>query len=123
MTPKEIREIIATRLMGWHKEKWPILEPGDRHFMWVQSDGERAEWVTEWRPCKRVLDAMKVLKVFVEKCGGEVWAEIRSPYMGALWICRIRRAALYTRSISASAPTFERAVCEAIARFLKESEG
>ena len=123
MKPKEIREILAEKLMGWSKCSYWMMD-SVKKYNWHGS-GTRMRsplYVSRWRPCTNTAQAMEVLKKFhKEYCNNpsSIVIEIRSEGIGGWYACIVDhdRDAVLAESYDA---TFERAVCEAIAQFLRE---
>ncbi len=129
MKPREIREILATKLMGWVpvmlSAPFPGMEDG-RHMWWV-GDGKPVCPFTAWRPCSDARDAVDVLIAFVKKYG-ERQAVSVDEYAGESYRCTIvcvdpdddGMENDYEDVADVRASTFARSVCEAIAIFLRE---
>ena len=118
MTKREIRRLLATKLMGWKRRRYNWCAS---FYVWDRGDTRPVIEEVAWRPCKNAAQASMILEKFAAemKEGVEVYITIR--HNG--WRCVIEEDhPLEVRAWRADAPTFAEAVCTAIAEFVKEQQ-
>ena len=119
MTKREIRRLLATKVMGWKRRH----DSDYGYYYYVQEDYEIE--VGAWRPCEDVFQAAMVLEQFAAGLEKDIFVIIKTENgkyyrPGERWSCEIDPG--QGRFWAAAAPTFAEAVCTAIAEFVKEQK-
>ena len=66
MTEQQIIETLATKVMGWKKDKY--MEDGSYIAdAWYDDQGDFVEWVRDWRPLKNIVDAWQLVEKMRER--------------------------------------------------------